>query len=298
MRKTLSVGLVLIFAVSAVAQEKETTKVTTKETTLPSGVDLLGPPLWSMQDAVPVPQGGLDLRLGFKWVTGSGPYNGGDSDDDFVIIPHLVWGFAQNWELAISNSAWVGDGGDVGPLQDGNYDSNLAILWRLADQNGWVPAIALQGAARIPTGDGSSGIDGELRLILTSDHDNGIRSHINAFAKTVNGNNDGSTRYVVDNIFDVYTDGDFPDNRHFQWGFVLGLDGPLCADGAVRWVADYVHRSSYHYGNANVNLLELGFEWKIADAHSLGMAALVGLDDNGDTPNAGAGLTYSYAIAR
>ncbi len=77
---------------------------------------------------------------------------------------------------------------------------------------------------------------------------------------------------------------------------VVGMDGPLCADGAVRWVADYMHRNSERDHAGNMNMLELGWEWAIAEGHELAMSFQVGLDDNEDTPNFGAGLIYALSI--
>ena len=57
-----------------------------------------------------------------------------------------------------------------------------------------------------------------------------------------------------------------------------------------------MHRSSYHYGAADLDMLELGWEWQMADAHKLGMSIQAGLDDDDDTPNFGAGLAYSYSL--
>ena len=76
----------------------------------------------------------------------------------------------------------------------------------------------------------------------------------------------------------------------------IEADGPLCADGAVRWVADYMHRSSMFYGNTDLNILELGWEWKINDANKLGSSFQIGLDHADENPNFGAGLVYSYSL--
>lgn len=295
-RRFLALAMVAGLSVQAFAQQRttettvrESTTVRTTETVaVDCDHDLLGPPLWSVNDAVPVPVNRMDLRFTGMWVTSNAPANGGDSDDDFIIVPHLVWGVAENLEIGIANSIWLGDSGDRGPDRDGNYDTHLSTLWRFRDQEGCWPAMALAGRARIPTGDGSSGVDGELRLILTNTYDSGIRSHFNAFGITVNGDNERSNRYALPE--------NLPDSRHFQWGFVLGVDGPLSDDGSTRWVADYVHRSSYNYGSSNINLLELGIQWAAADKHAFGINTQIGLDDNEDTPNFGAGFTYSYSL--
>ena len=235
--------------------------------------------LWNFEDAVTVPAGQVDLRLTSRWITASAPANRGDSNDDFVLSPSIVWGVADNLELSASVPIWLGDSGDRPGGVDGNADAYLGGLWRFAEPDGVWPAMALSGTLRIPTGDNSSGVDAELRLVMTKDYDNGMRSHVNSFVATINGDVDAAG-----------------DERNFQWGMVLGMDGPLCSDGAVRWVADYMHRSSLHDGASNINMLELGWEWKIADAQSLGLGVQVGLDDNEDTANVGIGVTYSYTL--
>lgn len=294
MRKAFALLGVLLVISPVWAQEKEKTTITTKtETIKEGGADVLGE-LWSFQDATPVAPGQLDLRLTGQWITAGAPANRGDSNDDFVVTPSLVWGSCPNVEVFARVPAWVGDAGDIPGQDSGNFDTYLGFLWRFAEQQDNWPAMAFQGTARIPTGDNSSGVDGEFRIILTNEYASGIRSHFNAFATTVNGHNDESdNRYETSfNGRPQYSD----DTRDFQYGGVIGLDGPLCDNGAVRWVFDYMNRSSYHDGASNINLLDVGWEWATSDASHLGMSMQVGLDDNEDTPNFGAKVTYAWSI--
>lgn len=302
LKKTLSLVAVclLVVAANAQTQESEVTQVTTRTS---GGEDLLNP-LWNMDDATPQDTGTVDLRFGFRWVTESAPANLGDSDDDFVFSPTLVWGAAENLELSLTWDAWLGDSGDMGPFDDGNYDTTLGVLWRIHEQvneptrHGFVrlPSIALAGKARIPTGCTSSGVDGELRLILTNHYDSGVRSHLNLFGKAIDGDNEETANRNGD--FDwvlIDNDGEL-DPRDFQWGVVLGADGPLCGDGAVRWVADYMHRSSEFHGRGDMDILELGWEWTMSEMHKLGMSMQIGLDHTDDNPNFGVGLMYALTL--
>ena len=268
--------LICGWAVSGTAWAQEELEVTTVTTTESGGDDLLSG-LWFMEDATPLERGKVDLRMTARWGTESFPANGGDSHDDVSITPEIYWGPCDNVEVSAAIPVWLGRGGDIPPDNDGNADITLGMLWRITEPEGHWPATALSTHIRTPSGRDSNGVDAELRLVLTNEYDSGIRSHLNGFVQSVNGNND-------------------EDHRHFNWGVVLGLDGPLCGDGAVRWVADYMHRSSEHFGAANMNLLEFGWEWKIAEEPNLGVSMQVGLDDNGDTPNFGTGLTYAYSI--
>ena len=264
-------GLLCVAAV--VAQESESTSVATTTST---GANLTSE-LWLMDDATVMDQGQIDLRLTGRWVTASAPANRGDSSDDLIVQPSIWWSPCNNVEVFATVPVWVGNGGDAGPVDKGNADTTLGFTWRFMEPEGIWPAVAVKASGRFPTGDNSSGVDGEVRLVLTNDYDSGIRSHVNGFFQTVNGDND-------------------PDLRNFQWGVVVGMDGPLCADGAVRWVVDYMHRRSYHEGADEINMGEIGWEWDMADAQKLGMSFQVGLDDNDDTLDFGAVVTYSHSL--
>jgi hypothetical protein len=233
--------------------------------------------LWQIDDAVPIATGQVDLRMTFGWVTAGFPANLGDSDDDYVFQPSLRWGTCNNVEVFAEVPIWLGDSGDVGALDEGNADTTVGFTWRMAEPEGDWPAMALRASARIPTGDNSNGVDGELRLILTNDYEADVRSHVNGFVQSINGDNDQGL-------------------RDFNWGVALGMDGPLCGDGAVRWVWDYMIRGGLHNGTSAMNILELGWEWDMAEAQNLGMSVQIGLDHTDDTPNFGAMVTYSHSL--
>lgn len=301
MKRMCVLMCVVLAAGTVLAQESDVTYETT--TTVSGGEDLISQ-LWFLEDATPLDTGQVDLRLGFGWVTASAPANLGDSDDDFVVTPSIVWGAAEDLELSVSVPVWVGDGGDVGVIDDINYDTTVGVLWRIIGQSakcaqcekGPFPALALSGSARIPTGCGSSGVDGELRLILTNEYDSGIRSHFNAFAQYVDREyGDEFGRRGGMRGFGRRDRGRL-EPRDFQYGFVVGLDGPLCADGAVRWVLDYMNRRGYHEGTSNMNMLETGWEWTMSDIQKLGFSVQIGLDHNDDTPNFGAAFNYAHSL--
>lgn len=265
----LTLGLAAAGA-PALAQDSQTAD------TASGGADLIRE-LWLMDDARPIAAGQVDLRFTVDWSTASAPANLGDSNDDFAMIPSLTWGVCDNAEVFAELPVSLADGGNRPGGGDGNVDAMFGFTWRFMEPEGIMPAAALRGKVRIPTGDNSNGIDGEVRLILTNEYDSGMRSHINAFAESLNGDND-------------------EDLREFQWGVVVGMDGPLCADGAVRWVADYLNRTGFHNGTTNINMLELGWEWDMSDAQKLGMSFQIGLSHVDDTPNFGAGIAYSHSL--
>ncbi|MBU0718015.1 MAG: hypothetical protein KJ749_07190 [Planctomycetes bacterium] len=298
-RRMIVMGCVLVACGMAWGQESDVTTIRT--TTTSQGEDLLSQ-LWFMEDATPLDAGQFDLRLGFNWVTESRHANLGETSDNFVLTPAIVWGACEDLELSLSVDNWLGDSGDMGPYEDGNHDTTVGMLWRIHEQTGSCaegcitrPSVALSSSARIPTGCGSEGVDGELRLIMTRDYDSGIRSHLNVFGKSVDGGNQDLVSGW--SLFGwLGGDDDYLDARHFQWGAVLGADGPLCDDGAVRWVADYLHQSSRVDGRGDMDILELGWEWTMSEMHKLGMSMQAGLDHMDDNPNFGAGMMYAMSI--
>jgi hypothetical protein len=300
MKRLSCLLFVLAVSVNVVAQQPVETEITTIKTetvVVDSGVDLTWPQ-WLMNDTTPVDTCTVDLRLRGWWETAGFPANNGDSDDDFLAEPALVWGFAEDWELWLRNQAWLGDSGNRNAFQDGNYDTWLGVMWRFADQNGNWPSMGLQAEARFPTGDGSSGMDGELRLNLTNDYESGLRSHVNIFGLYVSGDNEKNVELDDDDALEFLglVPDDGLDSRDLQYGLVVGLDGPLGDSGNLRWVADYMNRSSFYTGRSNMNVLELGLEWALSDETKLAIGGRAGLDDEEDTLNFGFGATYSYTI--
>lgn len=286
MKRTLCVLFVMGCAVNAYAQQKkeapkegsskEVTNVKTTTTTVASEVDLLGGETFNVIDASVMKLNTLDLRLSGRWV----------ESDEWIVQPEIVWGAIENFEFFLTVPTWVD-----GEPYEGNYDTYLGGQWRFREQQDYWPMMALGTSIRIPTGEGSNGVDAELRLSLTNEYDNGLRSHLNFFGTTVN----------TDNVVEEDTDNEDSwdaEVRDFQYGAVVGLDGPLCADGAVRWVVDYMYRISKMEGGGGMNIGEAGVQWQIADAHKLGFSVQAGLDHAEDsTPNVGAALTYAYTIA-
>ena len=231
------------------------------------GYDLFAP--LNIQDATPLATGQLDLRLRYDYSTG-----GDNSGDDQTFGTTFVWGASNNLELRLDLPVIIDDGSGS---DEGFGDLSIGILYRLADDRGaWLPAVALSGTVWAPTGEDSSGVDGELRLIFTKEYDSDLRSHVNGFVTTVNGHDD--------------------DLRNFQWGIVLGMDGVLCAEGKVRWVADYMHRSSERNGSGDMNVLELGAEWTVTDTCRLGLSTQFGLDDEPDSADWGMSINAIYAL--
>jgi len=276
MKQILSGVFVLALAVSAVAQQKEKTTVTTKTTTVKSSFDLLGSETWNVTDASTFTCGAVDLRLSGRY-TESAINQDLEVGNAWTFQPAIVWGATDRLELSLTTPIHHIDNLNVAP--DGNYDTYVGGQYRFTEQEGYWPALALATSLRLPTGQNSDGVDWQLRLVLTNEYESGIRSHVNLFGIYADTNNLEP--------FEV---------RNFQYGAVAGLDGPLCADGAVRWVADWMYRISEVEGGGGQNIGEAGWQWQINECNKLGMSVQMALDHAEDTSDVGAALTYAYTL--
>ena len=304
MKRFFSVVLVLGCSAAAFAQNetvrRESTTVTTTTTTTTtvasSSPDLLGLETFQFLDATTFTDGAVDLRIAGRWVEGNdnvdtfGTFDDDDAgDDQLIFTPEIVWGATDRLELFLAVPFWVD-----GEPREGNYDSYVGGQWRISDLDENCPAFALATKIRVPTGEGSNGLDAELRLIITHEYDSGIRSHLNFWGTTVNTDN-----YV--------------DARDFQYGAVAGLDGPLNDEGSVRWVFDYMYASSRSEGAEDEftyypyptddsrgekrNIAEAGIQWQINECNKLGFAVQGGLDHaENETPEWAFTVTYAYTI--
>ena len=129
---------------------------------------------------------------------------------------------------------------------------------------------------RIPSGVNSSGVDYELRgLITKSIVADKFRLHLNPFLKSVNGHNE-------------------EDHRYFQWGCIIGADYRL-TDNLVLNV-DYVHETSDSEGERNQHTMEVGLDWHFAPHQGIGIVTRAGLDGDDAGENFGVAISYVYSF--
>lgn len=222
----------------------------------------------SLEDGQPGAPGEFELQFDFGWKTTS------EESDPALFEPELKYTpngneFLRNAKFTLAAPMELGNGGF-----DGNADVEFGWQQRWVSEDGWLPTLATLAEVRIPSGYQSAGVDGTLTGIVAKDLGPGTL-YFNAFAKTANG----------DNVEDL---------RHFQWGFRTGYKWRINPDVAL--IADYVHQASEQEGHSNINLLEVSGEWHIDEHLTIGPGISIGLDDNEETPNFGAGfrLTWSF----
>ncbi len=212
----------------------------------------------------------FELAMGWDiWKSGDG------HDDDFTLTPSIKYGISDDMNIELEVLPInLGDGSRIDGVEefnggtglfendndakDGLGELNVKFFWRLAEEQGIAPAVALWSEVRIPSGDNSEKFDGTLHLNTTKTIADGVRSHLTGFVKTANGSRGD---------WDLNSIGD---RRDFQWGVGTGLD--FAVDDQNLLIVNYMNRSSEYDGNKTTNSLELGWVHHLSDTQQLQLA--------------------------
>ena len=254
------------------AQESSTSTMGSKTT--PGSLEMYGyrevSDFFNIREANPqVDQCEWEFESVAEWFTHSGEH------DEVGLEQSLKYGITDDLfvELEVTESK-LGEGAN-----QGNGDIVLLLFNRFVRETECLPALAALLEVRLPTGDGSSGVDGRLNGLVTKSLTERFRAHFEGFVETANGDPNAETG----------------DRRHFQWGMGPGFD--YAFDESTLALINYLNRSSEENGQHNNNLLELGVVreiYHVGDIHQHVKFALdIGLDGQEDTPNLGAKILYS-----
>jgi hypothetical protein len=224
----------------------------------------------------------LEIRGGWSKGTESGEKGGGlgffdgegdDGDDDHAFTAAtLKYGFTDDFYAEIGLAPiTVGEGGEHGA-----GDTTLALFYQFVHETGAVPAMAVWAEGRFPTGDGSSGVDGELHLNFTKTFAERWRAHLGGFIETANGAPGGE---------------DEENRRNFQWGLGPGIDYQI--DDETIAILNYINRASEEDGNPNQNIVQIGLDRRIAPGQHIKAAVDFGVDGNESTPDISAKIQWS-----
>ncbi len=236
------------------------------ESGLPSGYREINE-FFNVREANPsTTQGQWELEIPFAWTTRS---NG--EDDDFTAAAELEYGLTDDLTLSLElEEINFGDGGD-----QGNGDIALGAFYRFVEESDTLPAIAAWAEMRLPTGEGSSGVDGELHFNVTRTLTPPVRIHAEGFVETANGGRGDEDE----------------DRRPLQWGVGVGADYSL--DAETIFAVNYLLQSSEETGEPDQNILELGMVHEIAPQQDLKIAFDIGLDGHEETPNFAAKVMWT-----
>ncbi|MFQ5502852.1 MAG: hypothetical protein ACE5EQ_11230 [Phycisphaerae bacterium] len=221
-----------------------------------------------IEDGQPGSPGAFEIQFDLDWDTRS------DEHDPITLETELKYtldgsDFLRNMKLTLDVPVEMGLGG-----VDGNADLEFGWQQRWVSEEGMMPTLATLAVIRIPSGYHSSGLDGTLTGIVAKDVGPGT-VYLNGFVKTANG----------DNVEDL---------RHFQWGAATGYKWRINEQFAL--IGDYVINSSEEKGHGSINLIEFSGEYHVNEHLTVGPGIFIGLDDNEETPNIGAGIRASISF--
>ncbi|MCA9242741.1 MAG: hypothetical protein KDA32_02210 [Phycisphaerales bacterium] len=213
-----------------------------------------------------VDEGEWEFEAWFEWDTGAG------GDDNFGPILSLKYGFTDTFliELEVEQLNF-GDGSD-----QGNGELEVILFKEWWDEQDALPAFATWGEVRLPTGEGSSGIDADLHFTFTKQLAPGWRGHLDGYIETANGARGGE---------------DADERRDFQWGVGPGIDYSFTED--TIGTMNYILRSGEEEGTRDENILEFGAAHRIAENQYVKFAFDINLDHASEAPNFGAKLLWS-----
>lgn len=235
----------------------------------------------SIEDGQPGAPGEWELRLDISWEhldddsdDGHRFFGSRNRDDDDVYPAELELKytgkgghFRENMKLTLTSGAEFGNGS-----VEGNGDIDVGWQQRWVSEHGRTPTLATLLTIRTPTGDDSSGVDVTLFGILDTDLGPGTL-FFSAWITDANGGDDV---------------------RDTQWGGQLGYRWRIREKIAL--IGNYVHKSSEDDGNGEIDLLEIGAEYHPRDNFIFGPGIFVGLNDDDETPDFGAGVRFTYTF--
>lgn len=214
-----------------------------------------------------VEAGEWEFETWFSWKT-----NSDGTDDDVGPAFSLKYGITDTFHVELEvEEINLGDGGD-----QGNGELALVLFkewWKEAEI---LPAFATWGELRIPSGEGSSGVDAEFHFNLTKELFPKFRGHFEGFVETANGARGGE---------------DEDERRSFQWGVGPGFDYSFSDDTIA--TLNYLMRSSEEVGHHNMDILQIGLAQRIAKNQHVKVAFDIGLDGAGEAPNFAAKVLWS-----
>ncbi len=210
-------------------------------------------------------QGEWELELEGDWVTGA------KVDDDFTFTPNIKYGLTDDMFIELEvRPLVIGDG-----KHQGEGDTSIQLFYQFTRETDDLPAFATWVEARLPTGEGSAGVDGEVHFNLTKTLMPDVRGHLEGFVLSANGGRGDEGN----------------DRRSLQWGTGIGLDYQI--DDLTICTINYLNRSSEIFGHANQQILEIGGVRQIAEDQHLKLAFDIGLDNSEEARDFGVKLLWS-----
>ncbi|MFW6201108.1 MAG: hypothetical protein ACOC8B_00900, partial [Gemmatimonadota bacterium] len=184
-----------------------------------------------VEDAYPGAYGSWELELPFRYDRTR------DGRNLYELVPEVAYGIVRNADISVAVPVRFGTAD-----RTGSGDIEVEAFYNFNTEGLVLPAFALEGAAIVPSGRDTDGVDTRLRLIATRSISNRLdRLHANV-------------QYE-------HNDAPLPGEHDHRWLFILGYSGRLGPDMLI--VADII-REQERMEDEAANVVELGLRAMIA----------------------------------
>jgi hypothetical protein len=150
------------------------------------------------EDARLRPQGGFRIGAAYEYQTSS-------DGKEYSLPLDFEVGLTDNLELLVEPVAYTSIRPKNGPRATGLGDTEVTLIWRFIDEDGWRPALAVAGEIKFPTARNS--MIGTRKtdytgFVIASKHFGNLDTHFN-LGYTVYGQPDGESASQVSNSLNL-----------------------------------------------------------------------------------------------
>jgi hypothetical protein len=220
---------------------------------------------FAVQSAFPQSRGDLRFDAILGWTRDRG------GSHTLAPNPSVKWGVAEGLELRLGGQRAFGAGSAAG-----TGSISTGFRWRLADEEGWRPALALQAEVVAPFGRG----------------DSTTRTEVLAIASRTTGRGPGSWGVHLNAGWSARPS-PRGDERHH--GYLLGAAISHVLGPDTLLAAAYQHESQAR-GQLDLSVVEAGFEHRIRDGLAVALAAGAGLNHDSPAFRIRFGLRFSFGV--
>lgn len=247
-------GVVLLAAalLAAPAAALEVPEVEDLDSDLPTALD----------DAFAADAGGVEAQAALR-------YDRRRGHDTLRLLPQMQFGVVQGLQLATGLPYLLGSGPEAR-----RGEATLDLLYTVAEQDRWLPAVAVAAGASTPIGPGARGTELRLTGIATRTLDAGAGRRLHLNLSWLHRANPG------------------PEERRDRYRLVAGYSETMVPDTVL--VLDY-QRQRGDLGERASNILEAGLRHELRPGLLLGGA--VGAGVGRDSPRFRAVLSVQWMLA-
>lgn len=288
MKKILALMVVVLAATCVFAQEP-------MKTGSSPAMDISGSFPTSIIDTITLPVNGFEVGVSGTYVTTTAGRSGvfypnAIGSVYYPVVGELTYGVIEDLQVTAKWPVIFGEG-----MRAGNGDTVIAGLWQAVKDDGTIPAMALELAAKFPTGKGFTGYDGTITGVISKAFGE-LRVFANAGYTTIGKDMSENDKPFFDLDGDLDHDGDevaFGKRAHTD-SFKLGAAYMAMDDLCV--IVDVASNMSILEGEDRVDSVEVGARYAMTEVDIISAGIGVGVGNGNATPDLTATLGYQREL--